>query len=119
MDIQKILIAEDYLDNFLLIDAFLRNYPCTLTHVENGKEALEKFQNETFDLLLIDIQMPVMNGLEFIKEIRKNGHTIPAIAQTAHAFAVDQEVCIEAGFTDYISKPINKKVLIELLEKYK
>jgi len=115
---RRILIAEDYLDNFLLLEAILREYPYELIHVEDGAKALEAVNNEKFDLLLIDVQMPIMNGLDFIREYKKTNNETPAIAQTAHAFDIDRKECLEAGFADYISKPINKKLLIDLLQKY-
>ena len=115
---RKILIAEDYLDNFLLIKAQLKGFPYTLIHVKNGEEALDIIQKEEFDLLLIDIQMPIINGLELIKIIRKDNNQIPAIAQTAYAYEIDHKECLEAGFNDYISKPINKNILLEMLQNY-
>jgi len=109
----KILIAEDYIDNFLLLKAQLKGLPYNLTHCLDGKKALEKIESEQFDLYLIDIQMPVLDGYDFIRIIRENNNKTPAIAQTAHAFESDHEKCIRVGYDDYISKPIKKSVLIE------
>ncbi len=113
MDSKEILIAEDNLDNYLLLKAILKKHPFVITYVKNGKEALDKIMNQEFDLLLIDIQMPIMSGYVLVETIRKQGITTPAIAQTAFAFSTDKIKCLEIGFNDYISKPINKELLLE------
>jgi len=112
----KILIAEDYLDNFLLLKAQLKKQPYIISHVTDGLEALQLIEKESFDLYLIDIQMPNLDGYGFIKTIRTNNDLTPAIAQTANAFSSDIEKCLNAGFNEYISKPIDKDVLIKKIE---
>ena len=96
----------------------LKDCPYELFHTKNGQEALDRIKETNFDLYLIDIQMPILNGFEFIKEIRKNGDNTPAIAQTARAFESDFKECLDAGFDNYISKPIDKKILIEKIKSY-
>ena len=110
----KILVVEDYIDNYILLQAQLRDYPYVLENAQNGQEALERIETDSFDLLLIDIQMPVLNGFELLEILKKNNNKIPTIAQTAHAFDTDRIECINAGFNGYISKPINKESLLEL-----
>ena len=115
---KKILIAEDYMDNYTLLKVQLKDCPYELFHVKNGQEALDKVKDNKFDLFLIDIQMPILNGFEFIREIRKSGDKTPSIAQTARAFESDYKECLDAGFDNYISKPIDKKILIEKIKSY-
>jgi len=118
MSTKRILIAEDYIDNYILLKVQLKDYPYELFLVKNGQEALNIIEKEKFDLYLIDIQMPILNGFDFIKKIREKGNNTPAIAQTAHAYETDYKECLKAGFNDYISKPIDKYKLIEKLNAY-
>jgi CheY-like chemotaxis protein len=88
----------------------------------NGKEALEKFDKNQYDLILMDIQMPIMDGMVATKKIREIENTIgthtPIIAVTANALLGDREACIEAGMDDYISKPFKIDILIKKMSKY-
>ena len=87
----------------------------------NGKEALETFMKspENFDTILMDIQMPEMDGYEATRRIREKGFTeIPIIAMTANAMVGDRELCLEAGMSDYISKPIKRDIVFQILEKW-
>jgi CheY-like chemotaxis protein len=86
-----------------------------------GREAVEKFSSspDDFDIIFMDIQMPEMDGMEATKEIRRRGYAaIPIIALTAHAMKGDREKCIEAGMDDYITKPVKRENIFEILEKY-
>ena len=109
----KILVAEDNKMNQTLIKAMLQKlgYGCDLA--ENGKIALDKLNAQHYDLLLLDIQMPVMDGLETLKYIRedKNLKTLHIIALTANALIGDSDKYIQAGCDDYISKPIDREIL--------
>ena len=89
-----------------------------VTMANNGKEAIEKTQKESFDLIFMDGRMPVLNGLEATKVLKKNGITTPIIALTAHAMEGDRELCIQAGYNDYLTKPIEREKLLQILEKY-
>ena len=87
----------------------------------NGREAVEKFvaAPNSFDLIFMDIQMPELDGKEATAKIRKKGfNTIPIIAMTAHAMKGDRESCLDAGMNDYITKPINRKAVFDILEKW-
>ena len=112
-----ILVAEDIPSNFVLISALLRKY-FNLVNAKNGREAVEAVRNRHFDLVLMDMKMPVMDGLTATAEIRKFDSELPIIALTAHAFDTDQQAAIEAGCNEYLVKPINKEKLITVLKKY-
>ncbi len=114
-----ILIAEDILENFELMEAMLIRLHPTLIHAENGLKALEIVASgKSIDLIIMDIRMPVMDGYEATREIRKLKPDIPIIALTAHAFEEDKIRCTDAGCNDFISKPINKEKLIRILRKF-
>jgi CheY-like chemotaxis protein len=88
--------------------------------VENGAEALEEVQKQKYDIILMDMQMPVMNGFEATEKIRQlpDYKDTPIIALTAFAMKGDREKCIEAGTTDYIAKPIDSQEFIEKVKHY-
>ncbi|MCM2302718.1 MAG: PAS domain S-box protein [Flavobacteriaceae bacterium] len=116
---KTILIAEDEETNFWFIEAALEGHPFELIHVLNGKEAVEIMQaKNNIDLILMDFNMPVMNGLDATKEIRKTNTTIPIIALTAYAMTTDKEKALEIGCTDYLSKPVSKALLLETINKH-
>jgi CheY-like chemotaxis protein len=87
----------------------------------NGREAINALEHEAFDLVLMDVQMPEMDGLEAAALIRQNekgtGRHIPIIAMTAHAMTGDQERCLAAGMDAYIAKPIRSRELVKLVEE--
>lgn len=116
-DKKVILVAEDIPSNFLLISALLRKY-FKLVNAKDGFEAVEAVRKQHFDLVLMDMKMPVMNGMEATAEIRKFNADIPIIALTAHAFDTDQQAALEAGCNEYLVKPIDKSKLIDVLKKY-
>ena len=113
------LSVEDLAANQRLIELFLRHLPILLDKAENGQEALELHQKEPYDGILMDIQMPIMDGLEATQKIRQweRRNELPPvtiIALTALA-SEEQQRCLEAGCTGILSKPIKKKELIEKL----
>jgi signal transduction histidine kinase/DNA-binding response OmpR family regulator len=116
----KILLAEDSLVNQKLATAVLEKRGHAVTVVNNGREALAALDSRPFDLVLMDVQMPEMDGFEATREIRaKEKHTgkhIPIIAMTAHALKGDRERCLEAGMDDYVAKPIHAKELFQAIE---
>jgi signal transduction histidine kinase/ActR/RegA family two-component response regulator len=114
----SILVAEDNTVNQALIKALLRRRGHGVTLANNGREALSLLAGQAFDLILMDIQMPEMDGLQATAEIRqrerRTGEHIPIVAMTAHAMEGDRERCLEAGMDEYISKPISVKELLAL-----
>lgn len=114
---KKILVAEDIQSNFLLISALLKKH-FDLVNVVNGREAVEVVRNRPFDLVLMDMKMPVMDGLTATAEIRKFNADLPIIALTAHAFDTDQQAALEAGCNEYLVKPVDKAKLIAVLKRY-
>ena len=116
----RVLVAEDIEANRNLLSLFLENLKLDLEFAENGREAVEKFSVGRYDLILMDIQMPVLDGYQATTRIRQwesaqNLKPVPIIALTAHAFVQQKKLCLDAGCTDFLSKPIQKKLLIEKL----
>ena len=117
----RILLAEDNPVNQKLAKMMLTKAGYQVEIAGNGREAVEKFSSspDDFDIIFMDIQMPEMDGMEATKEIRRRGYAeIPIIALTAHAMKGDREKCIEAGMDDYITKPVKRENVFEILEKY-
>lgn len=113
-----LLIAEDEDSNYLLLKTILRKH-CNLHRAKTGKEALQMFQEISgIDLILLDIKMPEMTGIEALKEIRKISTDIPVIMQSAYVFDSDMEAARQAGASDFITKPINLKILKSTISKY-
>jgi len=117
----KILVAEDNVGNQKVAARMLEKagYRCDVA--ANGKEAVEALSRIPYDLVFMDCQMPVMDGYDATVEIRRReseARHIPIIAMTAHTMKGDREKCLEAGMDDYIGKPVTKKTLHEVLEKY-
>jgi CheY-like chemotaxis protein len=118
----KIMIVEDNKINMLLLKTILKNLylNATIFEIYNGKEAVDQFEIVNPDIIFMDIQMPIMNGYEATKEIRnlKSGLNIPIIAITAGTEKEEKDKCIKAGMNDYISKPIIKGIIEEMLSKW-
>lgn len=115
----NILLVEDDKINQMIAVALLKKFGHSITLAANGQEALDLCQQDnTFELIFMDIQMPVMDGITATQMLRKNGVAIPIIAMTAHAMSGNRESYLNAGMTDYISKPILKENLLLLLEQY-
>jgi CheY-like chemotaxis protein/anti-sigma regulatory factor (Ser/Thr protein kinase) len=113
-----ILVAEDEINNYQLIEAILSLKNVTLLYAQNGFEALKICEkNPQIQLVLMDIKMPVMDGISALNEIRKLRSNLPVIAQTAYALEHDKQHFLEIGFTDYILKPIKKEDLLEKINK--
>ena len=119
----RVLLAEDGLDNQRLVRAFLRPLEVEVAVVENGAQAVDQALaaldgERPFDLVLMDMQMPVMDGYEATRRLRQESYALPIVALTAHAMATDRGRCIEAGCDDYLSKPVDRAALLELVTRF-
>ncbi|MEE4242111.1 MAG: response regulator [Desulfopila sp.] len=118
----KVLLAEDEYINASITKTFLEQAGLKVTVVGNGREALELSGKDNYGVILMDVQMPVMDGIEATTLIRerekKSGTFTPIIALTAHAMYGDRERCLQAGMDDYLAKPLEKDQLVTMLAKY-
>ncbi|MEG3640503.1 c-type heme family protein [Magnetococcus sp. PR-3] len=119
----KILVVDDAVDNRNLMAAYLAKTPHLLSFAENGLQAVELATHEQFDLILMDVQMPQMDGLQATREIRrweqsKHQLAIPIVALTAHASSDDRHKAVEAGCNDHVTKPLKKTRLLDILARY-
>ena len=119
----NILLVEDSRDNRLLIEAYLKKTPHKIEIAENGEIALEKFMSGKYDIVFMDMQMPVMDGYTSTKIIRKweaekGSESTPIIALTAHALKEDEQKSLDAGCTSHLTKPIKKVKLMETIQEY-
>jgi CheY-like chemotaxis protein len=117
----RVLLAEDVPENQELVIELLRKWGYSVAVASNGRQAVEMFESEAFDLVLMDIQMPDMGGMEALDLIREKekstgGHT-PVIALTAHAMKGDRERYLKAGMDGYVSKPIRAEELLQTIQR--
>jgi len=122
-DVVRILVAEDNITNQQVALGILKKLGLRADAVANGAEAVKALETLPYDLVLMDVQMPEMNGFEATRQIRNpqsavRNHRIPVIAMTAGAMQGDREKCLEAGMNDYVSKPISPQALAETLDKW-
>jgi CheY-like chemotaxis protein/nitrogen-specific signal transduction histidine kinase len=114
----RILVVDDNPDNQAFIKRILKILGASVVTANNGREAVDRALNENFNLILMDIQMPVMDGHEAVQTLRSMGYKKPVIALTAHAMKEDQNRSLQSGFDDHITKPIDRKMLLRTLSKY-
>ncbi|MCK5311097.1 MAG: response regulator [Desulfobacteraceae bacterium] len=119
----KILLVEDNKTNRMLLSIILKKNGYLIDTAVNGVDALEKLKTITYDLVFMDLQMPVMGGLEATRKIRSSqsdvlNHKVPIIAMTANAMKGDRGICLQAGMDDYIPKPISKKIVLTAIDKW-
>lgn len=114
----KILLAEDNTDNQQLFTIMLEKTGVDVSIAANGAQAIETAMNEEFDLIFMDMQMPVVDGLEATRALRRKGCTTPIVALTANAMMQDKDACFKAGCDDYIAKPVNKLDFYYTVYKY-
>ena len=112
-----ILIAEDEESNFLLLKTILKKH-CNILHAKTGVELLEIYKEQHADLILLDIKMPEMNGIEATERIRSISPDIPIIAVTAHAYYTDKEQALAAGCNAIVSKPYAIADLKQAIERW-
>ena len=115
----NILIAEDDYTSFQYLTKVLKNQNYNIIHAENGLQAVEIIKNnDKIDMVLMDIKMPVMDGIDATIQIKKLRPDLPIIAQTAYAFSEERDRFLSIGCDDYITKPIPVELLLNLMDKY-
>lgn len=114
----KVLVVDDSPDNRKLFKYHLQAAGLTVELAENGREGAARGASEPFDVILMDIQMPELDGYGALKELRSSGVQTPVVALTAHAMKGDREKCLAAGFTDYLAKPVSRSDLVTKVEEY-
>ncbi len=120
---KKLLVVDDAKDNRLIMEQHLKRTPYDFDMAENGEEALELLENETYDLVFMDMQMPVMDGYKSTAKLREmeakqERERVIVVALTAHTLTGDQNKCLEAGCDDYLPKPVRKAELLDVLGRY-
>ena len=114
-----VLVVEDNEINGELLKEILERYSYTSDYAENGKIALSLLEKNKYDMVFMDLQMPILDGYETTAEIRKNKNAIPIIALTANIMEPDKKRCFEVGMNDYISKPFEFQEIEKVLNKYR
>ena len=113
---KKILIAEDNDSNFVLMSYILKKY-YQFERARNGQEAVEMVDKNQYDIVLMDIKMPIMDGLEATKAIKEKHPNLPIVALTANAFDSDRQLAMEVGCNDFLSKPVSSEECIETIKR--
>ena len=113
-----VVIAEDEQINFLFLKAVLKPTKASIIWTKTGRETIDVCLSNDVDIVLMDIKMPDLNGLEATIEIKKKKPNIPIVAQTAYAMEEDEEASVKAGCDDYISKPIRPENLLSIMTKH-
>jgi CheY-like chemotaxis protein len=114
---KKILIAEDNDSNFVLMSYILKKH-YQFERAKNGQEAVEMVDKGQYDIVLMDIKMPIMNGLEATKAIKEKHPDLPILALTANAFDSDRQLAMDAGCDDFLSKPVSSEECLETIKRY-
>ena len=114
----RVLLVEDNKVNQAVARKLLEKQGCKVTIANHGVEALDALHSGSFDLILMDCQMPIMDGFEATRKIRQSGNAIPIIALTANAQNSDRDACIQAGMNDFMSKPFDPRRLYALINRY-
>ncbi len=115
---KSILLVDDSEINRLLIEKILSKEGMLVSMAVNGREAIDMALQKKYDVILMDVQMPVMDGRTATQELRSSGYNLPIIALTAHALKEDRDKCLEAGCNDYLTKPVQFEVLFSTIAKY-
>ena len=113
---KKILIAEDNDSNFVLMSYILKKY-YQFERAKNGQEAVEMVDKNQYDIVLMDIKMPIMDGLEATKAIKEKHPDLPIVALTANAFDSDRQLAMDIGCNDFLSKPVSSEECIETIKR--
>ena len=117
---KKVLLVEDIATNIKVAELYLKKIGCSVKTAMNGEDAIEILKKDAFDVIFLDIEMPVMNGFETTKRIRsgfagEQNKNIYICALTAHAISGFKEKCLDAGMNDFISKPVNRDKFLHAL----
>jgi CheY-like chemotaxis protein len=113
---KRILVAEDNDSNFILMTYILKKF-YQVERAKNGQEAVNMVENNAYDLVLMDIKMPVMDGLEATRKIKATHPSLPVIALTANAFDSDRQMAMDAGCDEFLSKPISSELCLKTIAK--
>ena len=114
----KVLLVEDSLDNQMLISTYLKKEGAIVTTASNGLQGVETALREDFDLILMDIQMPILDGHEATRTLRRSHYNKPVIALTAHAMKEERVRCLDSGFNEFLTKPVQRDILIKAISRY-
>lgn len=114
---KKILVAEDNDSNFVLMTYILKKY-YQFDRAKNGLEAVDMVDKGQYDIVLMDIKMPIMTGLEATKAIKERHPDLPVVALTANAFDSDRQAAMEAGCDDFLAKPISSEVCLATIKRF-
>ena len=114
---KKILIAEDNDSNFVLMTYILKKF-YQFDRARNGQEAVEMVDKDQYDIVLMDIKMPVMTGLEATKLIKAKYPDLPVLALTANAFDSDRQAAVEAGCDDFLAKPVSSEACLSTIKRF-
>ena len=118
IDHLQVLLVDDSPDNQLLMSRYLASGGATVDTANNGQEAVEKALHKEYNVVLMDLQMPVMDGYSAVKELRRQHYTKPIIALTAHAMKEERKTCMNIGFDEHISKPVSREALIRVVAEF-
>jgi len=114
---KRILIAEDNDSNFILMTYILKKY-YQFDRARNGQEAVDMVEKGNYDIILMDIKMPVLDGMEATRQIKEKHPSLPIIALTANAFDSDRQLAFEAGCDEFLPKPISSEVCLKTISKF-
>jgi signal transduction histidine kinase/BarA-like signal transduction histidine kinase len=115
---KKVLVVEDTKDNQILINLYLSKLGMKVEFANNGEEGIQKTLADKYDIVLMDMQMPVKDGYEATRELRASGFKAPIVALTGYAMKGDREKCLRAGCNDYVAKPVSKTQLIQTVAQF-
>lgn len=113
---KKILVAEDNDSNFILMSYILKKY-YEFDRAKNGQEAVELVEKNHYDIVLMDIKMPIMDGLEATRKIKELRPELPVMALTANAFDSDRQLAMEAGCSDFLAKPVSSEACLKAIKR--
>lgn len=119
LDGMKVLVVDDTEDNQLILRIFLSQSGASVDCADNGKDGMTLATSRDYDVILLDIQMPGLDGYQVVSGLRSRGYSKPVLALTAHALKGEREKCLSAGFTDFMTKPIVREMLIDRLRDFR